>query len=208
MVLSDKALNEGAYSFKENSVKDIQRFEPLRWNGERIYKRYSKTPNGVSPFVFLPNKKAIVKVNSYEHDEYGITTEDPIIVQRMCEKRLAKERFLLEELDRYEAIKIYGDRSSKTAILCWGSNKGVCIEVGLSLGMKVIQPIVLSPFPLRQFLNYINGVERLIVVENNATGQLGGYVGKYGVSVDGYILKFDGRPFYVNELKKRVEELI
>ena len=100
--------------------------------------------------AFPPDKDAIVKVNSYEHDEYGITTEDPLKTSANLEKRLRKARPLMEEIENHEAVKVYGNENSKKAVICWGSNKGVCVEAAVNLGLKVIQPLVLAPFPISQ----------------------------------------------------------
>ena len=91
----------------------------------------------------------------------------------MAEKRVKKGARLLEEIDRLEAVRTYGDRSSPVALMAWGSNKGVACEVAGLLGLRVIQPVVLSPFPLRQMKEALSGVKRLVSVEDNMDGQLG-----------------------------------
>ena len=88
-----------------------------------------------------------------------------------------------------------------------GSNKGVCKEIGESLGLKVIQPIVLSPYPVKQFKNLLKGVKKLIVVENNATAQLARLIKSYGFNVDDKILKYDGRPFSLDDLEKEIKKV-
>jgi 2-oxoglutarate ferredoxin oxidoreductase subunit alpha len=72
----------------------------------------------------------------------------------------------------------------------------------------VIQPTVLEPFPSESMASALDGVEILIGVENNATAQLAGLVKCHGVKVDKTILQYDGRPFSVDGLLKRVEEVI
>jgi 2-oxoglutarate ferredoxin oxidoreductase subunit alpha len=208
IILSDKVLSEGAFSFDKKAAGNIQKEEVLMWSGQGDYKRYSNTDTGVSPLAFPSNKEAIIKVNSYEHDEYGITTEVPEVIKSMYEKRLRKEKYLIEEIDKYEAVKIYGDKDALTALICWGSNKGVCVEVAQNLGLKVVQPLVLSPFPVKQFQDSLKGVKKLINVETNATAQLAGIIRGYGFSVDEKILKYDGRPFTVEELEERVKEVM
>lgn len=207
-ILSDKNLGEGIFNFDIESIDEIKEEAPLLWDGKPPYKRYVDTENGVSPLAFAPAKDAVIKVNSYEHDEYGITTEDPAVTTLMQNKRLRKERYLSEELQRYKTVNTYGDKNSSAALICWGSNKGVSIEAAQELGLKVIQPLVLSPFPVNQFKNALTGVKRLICVEDNATGQLARLLGIYGFYVDERILKYDGRPFSLEELVKRVKEAV
>jgi len=208
IILSDKTLGEGTYSFDINLVKEIKEENPVLWDRKDRFKRYMNTKNGVSPFAFPPDKDAIVKVNSYEHDESGISTENPEITKMMQDKRLGKEKFISKELEGFETVKIHGDRNSPTSIICWGSNKGVCVEAAGILGLKVIQPIVLSPFPLKQFKNSLKGVKKLISVENNATGQLARLINIFGFEANELVLKYDGRPFSLDELVERLKEVI
>ncbi|MDD5436585.1 MAG: pyruvate ferredoxin oxidoreductase, partial [Candidatus Omnitrophica bacterium] len=125
----------------------------------------------------------------------------------MQEKRLSKEKSLREELARYETVKVYGNKSARTAIICWGSNKGVCVEIADELNLKVIQPLCLSPFPLSQIKEAAAGAKKLIVVESNATGQLARLMSLYGFGVDKTILKYDGRPFSVEELEANLRKM-
>jgi len=207
IILCDKTLNEGAYSFDEDLIRAIKYQEPLLWDRVGEYKRYQNTKSGISPLAFPSYKDAIIKVNSYEHDEFGVTTEDQNLTVTMQDKRLRKAKYLLEELEQYETVKVYGKKDASTAILFWGSNKGPCVEAGEKLGLKVIQPIVFSPFPLRQFKEALKGVKKIICVENNATGQLADFVKFYGINVDKRILKYDGRPFSLDELEQELKNI-
>ena len=149
-----------------------------------------------------------MKVNSYAHDEDGITTEDAGLVTLMTEKRRKKETQLKEEMNRYPCVSVRGTAGATTALLCWGSVRNACDEVAARLGLRVIQPVVLSPFPDQQFSAACRGVQHLIAVEENATGQLAALAREHGVSVDATILKYDGRPFTPDELRQRVQEVI
>jgi len=206
IVLVDKTLAEGAFSFDMQAVPEIlKELLPLR-DKALPYKRYLNSETGVSPLAFAPEKETVIKVNSYEHDESGITTEDPAISSLMQAKRLRKETHLAEELKLYETVKVYGDPKASRVLLCWGSNKGVCCEVAQSLGLKVVQIVVMSPFPLNQVKKCLRGAKEVICVENNATGQLTGLMSRYGVSIKKMILRSDGRPFSVDELEARVRK--
>lgn len=204
IILTDKNMGEGTYSFDVSTMKELKEEVAPLWDGRGEYKRYLDTKTGVSPLAFAQNKNATVKINSYEHDEYGITTEDPKETIKMQDKRLRKEKYLSEELKNYEAVKVYGNKNSDVAILCWGSNKGVCIEASKKFGFKVIQPLVLWPFPIEQFREALKGMRKVIAVESNATGQLIRLISNYGLSVNEKILKYDGRPFSLEELETKL----
>ncbi|MGA2774985.1 MAG: 2-oxoacid:acceptor oxidoreductase subunit alpha [Candidatus Omnitrophota bacterium] len=208
IILSDKTLAEGAYSFNKDAAGEIKEEVLPLWDKSQPYKRYTNTQTGVSPLTFVPEKDAVIKVNSYEHDEFGITTEDPAITKVMQEKRLRKEKFLSKELQAYKAVNIYGDVNSSTALLCWGSNKGACIETAMKFGLKVIHVQVIWPLPIKRLQDSLTGVTKLISVENNATSQLVGLISAYGFKVDKMILKYDGRPFSVEVLEEEVRKTI
>lgn len=208
IILTDKTVCEGVYNFDMDAIDKIDIEPAPAWDGKGPYKRYDITANGVSPLALVPAKGAVVKVNSYEHDEYGITTEDPLITVKMQDKRLLKSSSLMEEVKRYNAVKSYGNKSSSTVILCWGSNKGVCVEAAQRIGLKVVQPIVLSPFPIETFKEELKGAKKIILVENSATGQLRTILNRYGVNIDGQILKYDGRPFSVDELENKLKKVL
>jgi 2-oxoglutarate ferredoxin oxidoreductase subunit alpha len=208
-VLTDKIVSESQYSFDIDNAGDLTgelkeqaQQAPLLWDGQGTYKRYIYTETGVSPLAFPPQKGQVIKTDSYTHDESGITSEDPQITRETSDKRQRKGQFMAADLERYETVKVFGDEKSKTALLCWGSNKGVCMEAAIKLGLRVIQVLVLSPFPERKLKDALQGVERLLAVECNSTGQLARLAGFYGIKIQAQdqILKYDGRPFSVEDL--------
>lgn len=185
IILTDKNLGEGTFSFEENDAGTVEIERPV-----------ARDP------------KAVFKINSYEHDENGITTEDPVITKEMHDRRLAKIPALAKELDGYPQIGIFGDKKAKDAILCWGSTKGVAIEAAAPLALKIIQPVVMSPFPVKAFRKALEGVENIIAVESNATGQLVRLINQYGFDAGDKILKYDGRAFSVGELRGKLAKVI
>jgi 2-oxoglutarate/2-oxoacid ferredoxin oxidoreductase subunit alpha len=185
IILTDKNLGEGTFSFDEKAAPIAKIMRPPR-----------------------RDPKAVFKVNGYEHDKNGITIEDVATTVAMQDKRLAKIPAMAKELAKYPQVGIYGDEKAKDAILCWGSNKGVVIEAAGPLGLKVIQPVVMSPFPFEQFKTALTGVENLVAVESNATAQLVKLINQYGFDAKDKILKYDGRAFSVGELRGELERVI
>jgi 2-oxoglutarate/2-oxoacid ferredoxin oxidoreductase subunit alpha len=202
IILTDKNMGEGIFNFDLQAAGEITEEAPVIRDKKSPYQRYAITENGVSPLAYPPEKDAIIKTNSYEHDESGITTEESQETIAMHDKRLRKEKFLAEDVERFKAVQAYGEKRSDVVLVCWGSNKGVCVEVGERLGLRVIQPVVLNPFPVKQFREAVAGAKRLICVESNATGQLATLLRGYGLTVGDTILKYDGRTFSVEELEK------
>jgi 2-oxoglutarate ferredoxin oxidoreductase subunit alpha len=153
-------------------------------------------------------KDAVIKTNSYAHDEAGITTEDARVVAQMAKKRLRKGEMLAEEMLGYPCINISGVPGASTALFCWGSTKGVCNEIAAHLGLRVIRPMVLLPFPVDQLKKAFEGVAKLIAVEENATAQLAALAERYGIIANEKILQYDGRPFLPDDLLVKVREMI
>ena len=205
-VISDKNLSESTFSFEKRG-DEVRREDPPLWDGRGQYRRYERTQGGVSPLAFPGTKGAVVKGNSYEHDEYGITTEEAEKTVEMQDKRLGKYEYILRDMAKVEAVKVYGDKKSPTALVTWGSTKGACTEIGEDLGLRVVQPVILEPFPGDHLRQALEGVTKLVGVENNATGCLSRLLGCHGIKVHKTILKYDGRPFTIDDLRKRVGEV-
>ena len=204
ILLMEKDLSESTFSFNKNILKDSKKEEGALWNNKGEYKRYTITENGISPIAF-PGKDAVVKTTSYEHDEFGISTEDEDIIKQMQEKRLRKFDSMKKEIDNIQAVNVYGD--SEIAVICFGSLKGVVKSVCEKLKIKMIQPFILQPFPRKQVIEALKGVNKIVCVESNALGQLSQVLSQNGINVDKKILKYDGRPFYEEELEDQLKNI-
>jgi len=185
IILSDKTMAEGIYNFDTGSADKPGEENPASWQAGLV-------------------KKA----NSYEHDPAGITTEDPDITKKMQDMRLAKEKSLAKELEGCSCVKVYGNKNSKNALLCWGSNKGVCVEAAEKLNLRAVHASVIWPLPVKQLKKSLKGAGRIISVENNATAQFAGLCNCAGIKISKNILKYDGRPFSVEELERLVKKEI
>jgi len=209
ILLSDKTLSESAYSFNIEEAREIPDIRPVlaEGDGDGEYMRYSRTDDGISPLAFPPRPGAVVKANGYSHLESGITTEDASEITAVQDKSLRKEESLKKELESLSVVRTYGSEDGSVALLCWGSNKPVSSEVGEKLGLRVVQPVVLNPFPIASFEEALRGVERIISVETNSTGQLARLIKSYGFEADDLILKYDARPFTVEDLERKLAEV-
>jgi len=207
-ILTDKTLSEGTYSVDPAEISVVKSGDSPGWLGTAPYLRYADVPSGISPLAFPGMKDAVIKVNSYAHDEAGISTEAADLVVQMTKKRLRKWEGLTEEMQGSPGVTLSGVPDASTALLCWGSTKGVCNEIASLLGLRVIRPIMLSPFPVDQLKKAITGVTKLIAVEENATAQLATLAGQYGIVPDERILRYDGRPFSPDDLLVKIKEMI
>ena len=111
-------------------------------------------------------------------------------------------------IEQYPLVNRSGPYGSPTALLCWGSTKGVCNEVASQLGLRVVQPVVLAPFPMTALSAALEGVKTVICVEENATAQLATLAGMHGITIHKKVLRYDGRPFTYESLLARVKEVL
>lgn len=202
ILLLDMQISESTFELEKSSLDKVKYEEPLLWDKKENYLRYKDTKNGISPLAFPGNKGVVVKGTSYEHNEYGTTIEAPELVEKMQNKRLRKFKEMEKEVERLESVKVYGNKKSDKAIIVWGSTKGPAKEVVEDLGIKMIQPIVLQPFPEKQIKKALKGVKKIFLAETNGLGQLGKVLNCYGIKIDQKILKYNGRPFFPEEIKK------
>jgi len=207
ILLLDKDVSENTFSVNGKILNLIQLEKPLPWDKKGDYKRYKITEDGISPLVFPGEKDVIVKATGYEHDEFGITIESEE-VEKMQEKRLRKFETMKKEVEKLEAIKVYGNKKSNIAIVAWGITKGAAIEAAENLGIKLIQPIIIEPFPQKQIREALKGVKKLISIELNITGQMAKVLNSQGIKVDGKILKYNGRPFFAKEIEDKLKKLL
>ncbi len=144
------------------------------------------------------------KVTGYEHNADGISTELKEEVEKMQNKKEEKYQKMTEELSSYPGVKTYGE--GEDIVLFWGSNKGVVLQATKDFNVKVVQIVVFQPFPKEMLLQVLGGANRIISVENNMQGQASSLVENSGISIDEKILKYDGRPFTVENLRERIKK--
>ncbi|MEA2092660.1 MAG: 2-oxoacid:acceptor oxidoreductase subunit alpha [Patescibacteria group bacterium] len=200
IVILDKEISENTYTFKKE--KQVKKKEAVLAENNISYNRYDG--EDISPMAF-PGGEAVVKVTGYEHDKKGVAVEDAEAIKKMQEKRVRKYEKLKQEVERMEAVKVTG--SGSVAVVFWGSTKGVALEVVKDLDMRAVQVLIMEPFSKKQMEEALSGVEKIISVETNATGQLSKVLQCNGFKVDEEILKYDGRPFTVDELREKLKDL-
>lgn len=200
IILLDKELSENRYELelKEKIIKK----EVILSEKKEDYMRYDG--GDVSPLSYPGEERVVVKGTGYEHTAKGIATENAKEIKEMQEKRIRKHNKLRKEVEEMNGINCY--KEGDVAVVFWGSTKGVALEATRDINVKLIQPIILQPFPIESFKKLIEGVKKIICVETNSTGQLASVLKGQGVTVDDVILKYDGRPFAVEELAEEIKK--
>lgn len=207
-ILTDKYLNESIWC-ADKSVFDAPK---MPQDGKRVteksispdFKRYDMSPSdGISERSVPGTEKGLYIANSYEHDEKGFTTEDPLIRKSMTDKRLRK---LTAIISHSPTPVIYGDTDSELTFVSFGSTKGPILEAMKILqekGMrtKLIHFSWVYPLDGEKLKKLLQSEKRLVDVEGNGTGQLAKLIMQVsGVDIQEKLLKYDGRQWYPEEI--------
>jgi len=198
IVLVDKHLLESYMSIGIDESKVWVEPAKVAEGQEEEYKRYRFTDSGVSPIAFPGKAGAIIKVTSYEHNEYGYAEETPDGIEKMQKKRLLKMSSIIQDLKGRETVKIHGTPAAENLVVAWGSTKGAILETMALVNkpLKFLQILYLSPFPEWEVSRHLRAAKNVVLVEGNLTGQLGSLITEHtGFHIKNTVLKNDGRPF-------------
>lgn len=204
IVISDKFLAESSASTKDLSKLKVKiDLGDINNHPSTDYKRYQFTKNGISPRTIPGIKNGEFLSNSYEHDEYGFSTEDPIISQKMFEKRQLKNKLALKLAPK---PNFFGSKNAKKLIISWGSTKGPILEALQLLKNKEDYAFlqIKTLWPINPDLkNITDAFKEIIVIETNGTNQLVTLLkSQFDFNPTKLLNKKDGRPFFPEELIK------
>jgi 2-oxoglutarate ferredoxin oxidoreductase subunit alpha len=175
---------------------------------EKDYRRFAFSHDGVSPRGLPGYGSGNVCVDSDEHDESGHITEDLGLRTRMVDKRLKKFAAMRGDI---VPPRLIGDENYKTLIVCWGSTLPTVSEAVQALGDEEVAVLHFSwLFPLPEnTADYLRKADRVVVVENSSSAGLARLIKlETGYAVEKRILKYDGLPFAVEELIKKMREFL
>ncbi|MBI2580091.1 MAG: 2-oxoacid:acceptor oxidoreductase subunit alpha [Candidatus Aenigmarchaeota archaeon] len=215
IILTDKYLGESYKSipvFDESARIDRGKLLTQEYlDGAGDFRRYAITEDGISPRSIPSQKGGEHTASSYEHDEEGYEREEEETRVAMHNKRFRKFESLKNELP---PPQFFGDKDAGTTIISWGSTKGPILQAMRKLsqkGMKTnfCQIVYISPFPKEDIAKVIRNSRRTVVIEGNKTSQLSGIIKEHtGLDVDYKILKYDGRPFFSEEIVHGIKEIV
>lgn len=214
IILSDQHLADSLYIAEEqfNVPEKIERFivsdDDIENPSE--YKRFAITPSGVSPRAVPCAGKALVVISSDEHREDGHISEAIDDRIGMVDKRNAKVPHMIKEMN--PPNEYHGD--SEMLLVGWGSTAGAIQEAvdrlrGDGLDVGCLNFVDLWPFPSDKAKAALRDIKSFFVVEQNSTAQFGQLIReRIGLAYSGAILKYDGRPFYPNEIIDRFKQYV
>lgn len=175
------------------------------------FKRYEVTADGVSPRVIPGMKNGIHHVTGVEHDETGKPSESAANRIAQMDKRFRKIENLRFNTPVYKNVK---HEDADVLFVGFNSTRGVIEEAMVRLendGLKVnhAQIRLIHPFPTDEVLPLVRSAKKVVVVENNATGQLANIMKMNVGHAEKIIkhLKYDGNPFLPHEVYTKCKEL-
>ncbi|MGE7093371.1 2-oxoacid:acceptor oxidoreductase subunit alpha [Lysinibacillus sp. NPDC048646] len=175
------------------------------------FKRYENTEDGISPRVLPGQLNGIHHVTGVEHDETGKPSEATGNRRTQMDKRFRKLEALNFDTPVYKNVP---HDEADILLVGFNSTRGALEEVQERLnaqGMKVnhAHMRLIHPFPSADMTPLVAKAKKVIVVENNYTGQLANII---KMNIGGHdkietITKYDGTPFLPGELENKVKEL-
>ncbi|MGN4126109.1 2-oxoacid:acceptor oxidoreductase subunit alpha [Lysinibacillus sphaericus] len=186
--------------------------EDLEEAADKAYfKRFENTEDGISPRVLPGQLNGIHHVTGVEHDETGKPSEATGNRRAQMDKRFRKLAALNFDTPVYKNTP---HEEADILLVGFNSTRGALEEVQERLnaqGMNVNHAHIrlIHPFPSADMTPLVAKAKKVIVVENNYTGQLANIM---KMNIGGHekietITKYDGTPFLPGELENRVKEL-
>jgi 2-oxoglutarate/2-oxoacid ferredoxin oxidoreductase subunit alpha len=176
------------------------------------FKRYEITEDGISPRVIPGTPNGIHHVTGVEHAETGRPSEVAANRNAQMDKRLRKLKHIRFNTPVHKNVK---HDEADLLIVGFISTRGAIEEAIDRLeqdGVKVNHAHIrlLHPFPMDEVLPLVESAKKVVVVEQNATGQLANIL-KMNVGHAekiASVLKYDGNPFLPNEVYTKCKELL
>ena len=207
IVLTDKHIAEALYTqppFDEKKAK-ISRgnlvTDPKKLAKLKSHDRFDPSAkDGISP-RWLPGAKAATYcAQGDEHDGAGNVEEGAENAKAQMLKRMKKMVALKQSLP---APELFGNKDADTLIVSWGSNKGVILDaIKEQPSIAYLHYTYLWPLKTELLEELAGKAKKTILIEQNYQGQLGMLVKQEcGLEFDETMLKYDGRPFFIDELQ-------
>jgi 2-oxoglutarate ferredoxin oxidoreductase subunit alpha len=198
IVLSDQYFGQARAIVDMPILEESEFFrETAKANGP--YKRYALTESGVSPMAIPGTAGCAYTADGLEHNERGTPSSQAGDHLAQMDKR-ARKISQLDPGDAWASIEGEGE----TAVVTFGSCTGPVREALLDKKVKLISLRLLSPAQPERLNKALEGVKRLLVVEQNHSGQFLRYLrSEYELPGEVKSLRRPGPlPFRPSEIQK------
>lgn len=203
-ILTEQAFLESIFSTEKFSFQDKNEYHIIE--SHENYKRYELSESAVSKRAVPNYGNGLVCVDSDEHDELGWITEDATVRTNMVEKRLEKLNLIKNEIQK---PYFRGSENFKNLIIAWGGSFHA-IENSIKEKPDFALLHFWQVYPLSKgILHYTQKAEKLLIIEQNATGQFSMLLKReLGLEFDYKYLKYDGNPFSIEEIRQFLEGVL
>lgn len=208
VVLIDKHLCESHQSIAPFDYKSYE-VDRGKFTTKKIadYARYALSKDGISLRAPAGWGNHVV-ANSDEHNINGYSTEESKERKEQMEKRMQK--LITCEKEDMPKPTLYGPENADLTIVSWGSNKGAILSAIKEFpNVNFLQLAWLNPFPTVQVSKILKQAKKVLNIECNYVSQVGGLIAeKTGIILENNFLKYDGRPFYPEEISAKIKEIL
>ena len=173
------------------------------------YVPYKRDPQTLARKLAFPGMAGYEhRIGGLEKDESGSVSYDPLNHEHMTQIRADKVKAIANTLPPTE---VHGNKTGKLLVLGWGGTDGAITSAVNRMqaeGFEVSSVVLkhLNPLP-NDLEDILSGFEKILIPELNH-GQLRFLIqAKYLRDTIGYN-KVQGRPFTVNELLKKIQEVL
>ena len=176
------------------------------------FARYGVTEEGISQRTVPGMRNGIHSETGLEHDSFGRPAEAAHERIRQMDKRLHKLASLPERFTN----PFFMDAPYEQAgllVIGSGGTRGAIREAVSALRtnqthVNHLHIRLLDPFPAEALMPFLANAKKIVVVENNATGQLAALLRMKTGSFAESILRYDGSPFLPSEIYAACREMI
>lgn len=208
VVLIDKNVCENDQSFDFFNVNDFV-LDRGKFTMDKVenFERYKLSDDGVSLRSAAGSGNYFI-ANSDEHDEVGYSSEEIDNRNAQMKKRMTKlETCVREDM---EDPKLFGPEEADVTVISWGSNKGSILQALKHFdNVNFLHMTWINPFPVEAVSRVLSKSKYILSMECNYTAQFGGILKeKTGIDATENYLKYDGRPFYVQEVVEKINSVL
>ncbi|WP_299286041.1 2-oxoacid:acceptor oxidoreductase subunit alpha [Thermoflexus sp.] len=218
IVLVDKYLASSYVTVPRFNTRNlvIDRGVRYRPDGQQDgYLRHAVTESGISPWVVPGTEGVVFWTTSDEHNPKGHISEGVLHRVEQMDKRMRKLELAAREIPDSKKFTLHGPEDAQVTLVGWGTTKGAILDAleelsafnGLTFNFLQIR--MMRPFPAEPVGAILRRARRVILIENNYSGQLGNLIREMtGFRIPHRVLKYDGRPFTVNEIIEGVRRAL
>src|SRR6266478_862769 len=229
IVLTEKQIAEALYTQEPYDLEkaEIHRgklvTDPEKLKALKSSDRYDpNAEGGISPRWLSGSDAATDCAQGEEHDSMGIVDETWGSIKSQMEKRMQKFHRLKAGLPEPRlGVASHGEKNTawmdegdeiELLVIGWGSTHDVIQDVMCSEELRerriaYLHYTYLWPLCTQELQKLAKRSQRIVLVEQNYQGQLGMLIRmECGLDIPDKILKYDGRPFFYDELLSSVME--